>query len=190
MSTKQSQLGITRKSIIIVSLVVIVLGVIGFFIYQNFITPKVLVISDAKSLSITEWGVKGNYQSNDIPSYQVVTEPNHESLIFNFEDTEGLCDDKTDRIARYKGDDLLVYNSDDGLSQNSITVADYFNTYTTGDYIQFNHIGDYYYSYEFSTIDCTDPTNISLSLDTDTYIIAQKKVSNLVKEMFASLETN
>jgi nitrate reductase NapE component len=178
---QQKQSGFAHLAIIIV-LIVALLGALGFVYWQNFMQLKIETpipaigdtpTSNLKTMSISEWGIKGTYTNTETLQYNMISNDNQ--LIFTSNDTRGKC--ATLFLVRHVGSERLNEGRVIGNSDNTSTVADYYNTITDG---SIKHIGDYYFTINSSYAACGESA-------TDPLEIANEKVIVNLREFFASL---
>jgi len=185
---KQSQSGSAHLVVIIV-LVAALIGALGFVFYQNFMvaktetpapTPVVVADSEAKMVSITEWGVKGGYTSK-----QTLTS-NLQGTRFNFQSAVTAGTDCNSAgylgiIDRYSANDTLP---EPGYGVN-MTAASFYQSADYYDRAQdsFKKIGEYYYVYTPSQAACANAGEANTPL-----LDAQIEINSSIKELFTSLE--
>lgn len=145
--------------VIIIILVVALVGALGFVFWQNFMNKSAIVgntntstskagdVSEAKTLTISEWGIKGSYSGNKSLSYAIGSSEGTDNLQLTSDIIKpgGLCDNNGS-IARYKGDDVTTLGA--GSTGNpEITAKDAYENMSVPN-ISWRakaHIGAYYY---------------------------------------------
>lgn len=147
MKKKQSQQG-SSHLILIISLVIVILGALGYVYWQNY-GSSTHGASATHALNIEEWGLTGSYNG----SVPLVYKVNGNSLRLGYDNRtdEGLG--PTASIFRYKGDVQFLSISEYELGMSYFafqninkrdTIAEYFNKSNKDSDTQ-RLIGDYYY---------------------------------------------
>ncbi|MEI6228761.1 MAG: hypothetical protein WCP11_01920 [Candidatus Saccharibacteria bacterium] len=154
-------------------LAVALVAAIGVVIYQGMSGGKTAA-SDAKALSISQWGVKGGYFGKN----ELKTSIDGKDLTLKSDaSTKNSCDpDSFSKITKYEASDMI----DDGSGSATKKVSDVFNEGSSAGEIK--QIGDFYYIYTEAASPCVEGE------DTDQANVDQTVVVNDTKEFFTSLE--
>lgn len=166
--------------IIIVILVIVVLGAVGFMFWQNFInkpaandttnqmtqqkeTPST-TDSDSKTLTVTEWNIKGSYNGDQTFSYEIF--PTDDNALLLKKGDSLACGKGIGSVYRLKSDEKSSFFGTSGMEMTAKDI------YASGDVTYQAFIGDYYYFLKDASTAC--PTDNVSETDRAALIQATK----------------
>ncbi len=181
MKVRHSQAGSAHLVIIIV-LAILLLGVLGFVFWQNFMNKPATTTktdnttqsvstdtsSKDKTLSVTEWGVKGTYQSDTTYGYAI---DQYGLLHFTDPKLSAACSQELSDISRATANELPILSG----TGNSLTAQEVYDQQTNQGPAA--HVGDYYYFFVHAQSAC----------DTDAETTIQGDIGTSESEFVSSL---
>lgn len=196
MNKKQFQSGNVHY-VIIFTLIVALLGALGFVFWQNFVQTKTtsnkpslitassselsnVAVDDTKYFFISEWGVKGFYDSQYGLAYQIKAKFNPQQYIelYSFDIPEACQQGAVlGYIGRYSATDLVKGHGDVEISNPKTSQHNYIN-HSFGDNLR--KIGDSYYLFEQGEADVCN--NIASGDDVGSQILLN------IKRFFLTLQ--
>lgn len=147
MKKRQNESG-TANLPIIIALVALVLGLVGFVVWQNFLKAKPAATS-AGSITIKEWGIKGT-DSNAAGlayKYKTISGINYVGFTNPALEANNECAGGIGRIQRLAPNDLFY--DETGRSYGAAK-----GYYPTAPNAAKAHVGDYYYFYNLPQQTC------------------------------------
>ena len=164
MKSHSKESGSVVHIVVIIVLIVAVLGLLGFVFWQNFMNKPAAndnssqtstqqqdsnsdVVSNAKTLVVTDWGIKGTYETDQTFSYEVFpTDPN--ALLLKKGDLLA-CGKGIGAVYRLKSDEKSTFFGASGEEKTAKEI------YTDNDVSYKAFIGDYYYFLKDASTACS-----------------------------------
>jgi hypothetical protein len=151
----KNESGFSGVELVLVLVIVVLIGVVGWLVYDNHHkstvastnsststsakTPNATPSSTQKYLTITEWGTRIPYSGNDTLSYKLNTADSNDATIIskNLADTYNCTDFGAGNIARLAPDAIIDPGPATAAETAKTDPADY--PYLNGYYYNFGH---------------------------------------------------